>query len=47
MDGEPVWVERENAWGIVEIQEGKPFIFGTNVVEEKQVIQKVEMLERF
>ena len=30
MDGEPVWVERENAWGIVEIQEGKPFIFGTN-----------------
>lgn len=30
MDGEPVWAERENAWGIVEIQEGKPFIFGTN-----------------
>lgn len=30
MNGEPVWVERENAWGIVEIQEGKPFIFGTN-----------------
>ena len=47
MDGEPVWVERENAWSIVEIQEGKPFIFGTNVVEEKQAIQKVERLERF
>lgn len=30
MDGEPVWVERENDWGIVEIKEGKPFIFGTN-----------------